>query len=81
LHEKRNKRWHPRYVGLPNVNLLSPTLTEMDLGIADTAAADLTGADLDTMIEALQKRGSEVQSCRLYETLRAIIRWGLLAPR
>lgn len=76
LHEKRALRWLPRYRSMLGYNLLDPKLPELQLGIADKAAADLSAGDIDAIITAIQQRGSEVQARRVFETLRAVVRFG-----
>lgn len=75
LHEKRHLRWEPRYRSMLEFNLTKPKLPEMQLGLASKAADDLTAADIDRVIEAIQRRGSEVQARRVYEVIRAMFRW------
>ena len=77
LHEKRDLRWLPRYRSMLDYNMLAPKLPELQLGIADKAVDDLTGDDIDMIITAIQKRGSDVQARRVFETIRAVVRFGI----
>lgn len=77
LHEKRDLRWEPRYRQMLEYNLLNPPLPDMQFGIGAKAADDLTSADIDGVITAIQRRGSEIQSRRVYEVIRAMIRWAV----
>lgn len=77
LHEKRDLRWERRYRQMLEYNLLNPPLSEMQFGIGGKAAEDLTSADIDNVIAAVQRRGSEIQSRRVYEVIRAMIRWAV----
>lgn len=81
LHEKRNLRWVHKYRSMLEFNLLSPKLDELKLGLGDKAADDLTAADIDAVLSAMQKRGSEIQARRLYECIRAMIKFAVKKGR
>lgn len=75
LIEKSQLRWAKRYRQLLEFNFLDPTLPSLRLGLAEKAADDLTDIDLDAVLTAIKGRGSPIQARRVYEVLRAMVRW------
>lgn len=75
LSAKAELRWEKRYRQMLTYNLIDPPLEEMQFGIGDKAADDLTAQDIEQILDGIGRRGSGVQKRRVFEVLRAMIRW------
>lgn len=79
LYAKQSLKWYPRYRQMLTYNLIAPDKTKAPdlhaLGVGRKFADDLTAEDIEATLESIDRRGSPIQARRVYEVVRAMIRW------